>query len=143
MEYSMGLNWKNSFKDIFSYLARALLLEKDKLDLYLLCYTTDSMVIENPIQASALYYILVTLNDFGLLENEPLTVSIKRDERDPVYPCGRGDQELKMNQVKCGHEKARACATPRARMVHLLHQNKNSPSLFTRSTCTLPFLSTI
>ena len=92
------------------------------LELYLRSKMTDSYVVENPIQATALHYILVTLNDSGLLENDPLTVAIKREERDPVYPCGRGDQELKMNQVKCGHEKARACATHRARMVHLLHQ---------------------
>ncbi len=64
----------------------------------------DSNIIENPIQATALYYILVTLNDFGLLENDPLTVIIKRKEHAPVHPCGRGDQELKMNQVKWAHE---------------------------------------
>ncbi len=64
----------------------------------------DSNILENPIQATALYYILVTLNDFGLLENDPLTVAIEREERDPVYPCGRGDHELKMNQVKWANE---------------------------------------
>ena len=64
----------------------------------------DSNILENPIQATALYYILATLNDFRLLENDPLTVAIIRKERDPVYPCARGDQDLKMNQVKWAHE---------------------------------------
>ncbi len=60
--------------------------------------------IENPIQTTALYKILVMLNKHELLENDPLTVIIEREEYAPVYPCSKGKQELDMNQVKWANE---------------------------------------
>ena len=60
---------------------------------------------ENPVQANALYKIVKSLSNLGLLQDDPLSVCIEREGRKPVYPCSRGYPKLDLSQLEWAREK--------------------------------------